>query len=157
MLEFILKYWLEVIFSGFLAGAGIAIKYAWNQIKKNYIDVVKKNETDIKDLNAKIEQLESNIDKQFTQLKDDISDLAELNRKNDVSIIRDLLLRKMRYGLQSPNGCITLADYETVVALMERYEENGGNGEVHRLFARYEKLRICTEHDHIESFCEIDC
>lgn len=155
MLDFILKYWLEVVFSGFLAGAGFAIKYAWNQIKKNYIDIVKQNEEDIKQLDTKIEQLECNIDQKFLHLSDEINKLAELNKKNDVSIIRDLLLRKIRIGLQSTNNCITLADYETVVALMERYEENGGNGEVHRLFARYEKLQICPEHDH-ESVCDID-
>lgn len=145
MEEFILKYWLEVIFSGFLAGAGIAIRYIWCRIKKEYIDQVKKNEDEIKTTNDKLGQFQIDIDAKFDKLSEKLDEMQETSRKNDLAIIKDSLLRKIRHGIS--DDCVSLADIETACALMAQYEALGGNGEVHKLYKRYEKLHVCPEHD----------
>lgn len=143
----LVKYWLEILFSGLVGGVGIAAKYAWGQIKQNYINVVQQNQDDIK-------KLKESIDNKFDSIDSKINALAETSRKNDVSLIRDAVLRKIRHGLQDPSGCISMADAETTAALMAQYEELGGNGEVHKLYKRYEKLGICPEFEH--HYCEDD-
>ena len=135
----LVKYWLEILLSGLVGGAGIAAKYAWGQIKKNYIDIVQQNQEDTK-------KLRESIDNKFDSIDSKINKLSDTSRRNDVAIIRDLLLRKLRHGLH--DDCVSLADMETSAALMAQYEELGGNGEIHKLYKRYEKLRVCPEYDH---------
>ena len=151
--EFLLKYWLELICSLFLGGVTIAAKFIWNTIKRDYLDAVKNNQTDIKELKESIDKKFDSIDTKFDNIENKINDLAETSRKNDLSMIRDTLLRKIRHGLQ--DTCVSLADVETVSALMAQYEELGGNGEVHKLYQRFEKLHVCPEHDfHVDAYQE---
>lgn len=151
--SFLLTYWLEFICSLFLGGVSIAAKFIWNTIKRDYLDAVKRNQTDIKELKESIDKKFDGIDKKFDSIETKINNLSETSRKNDLSLIRDTLLRKIRYGLQ--DNCVSVADVETVSALMAQYEELGGNGEVHKLFERYEKIKVCPEHDfHIDAIRE---
>lgn len=151
--EFLLKYWLELICSLFLGGVTIAAKFIWNTIKRDYLDAVKNNQTDIKELKESIDKKFDSIDTKFDNIETKINDLAETSRKNDLSMIRDTLLRKIRHGLQ--DTCVSLADVETVSALMAQYEELGGNGEVHKLYQRFEKLKVCPEYDlHVDAYHE---
>ena len=150
---FLLKYWLEAICTLFLGGVTIAAKFIWNTIKRDYLDAVKQNQTDIKELKESIDKKFDSIDTKFDNIENKINDMAEISRKNDLSMIRDTLLRKIRYGLQ--DTCVSLADVETVSALMAQYEELGGNGEIHKLYQRFEKLQVCPEHDlHVDAYHE---
>lgn len=144
--EFLLKYWLELICSLFLGGVTIAAKFIWNTIKRDYLDAVKNNQTDIKELKESIDKKFDSIDTKFDNIENKINDLAETSKRTDVSLIRDALLRKLRHTLAGEE-CITMADLETVNSLMTQYEELGGNGEVHKLYKRFEKLHICPEHE----------
>ncbi len=143
--EFIIKYWLECLFGLFLGGVSYGIKYAWGNIKRDYLTPIKENQQEIINLKDNIDQKFSNIEKRIT-------DMEQMSRANDLAIIRDSLLRKLRHGLQAEDKCISFADFETVSALLTQYEELGGNGEVHKLYKRYEKLHICPEHDYHHDF-----
>lgn len=139
------KYWLEILLTGFLGGISIAAKFIWNTIKKEYLDAIKKNQDEIKSTNEKFAQFQTNIDTKFDKLSTKIDAMQETSRKNDLAIIKDSLLRKIRHGLS--DDCVSLADMETAAALMSQYEALGGNGEVHKLYKRYEKLHVCPEYD----------
>lgn len=153
--SFLLTYWLEFICSLFLGGVSIAAKFIWNTIKRDYLDAVKRNQTDIKELKESIDKKFDGIDKKFDNIETKINDLAETSKAADVSLIRDALLRKLRHVL-SGEECVTMADVETIGSLMTQYEERGGNGEVHKLYKRFEKMHICPEHEnHIDYHEEI--
>ncbi len=141
MFEFVVKYWLECAFGLFLGGVSYGIKHAWTNIKRNYLIPIQENQQEVAELRKA-------IDKKFENIEKRINDMEEMSKKNDLAIIRDTLLRKLRNGLHSETKCISLADFETVSALLTQYEELGGNGEVHKLYKRYEKLHICPEYDH---------
>lgn len=148
MPEWVIRYWTELLFSGFVATAGIALRYIWSQIRKNYIDQVKKNENEIKTTNDKLEQFQTDIDAKFDKLSEKLDNMQKQSKSSDLAIIRDAILRQVRHGLQSPHGCISMSEAETTAALMAQYEELGGNGEVHKLYKRYEKLNICHDYDY---------
>lgn len=145
-MEWLVEYWLEVLFSAFLGVVGIAGRFIWKTLQRDYVDVVKQNQEDIKKTNEKMITLQENIEQKFDTIDKKIDDMSIQSKSSDLAIIRDTLLRKLRYGLQE-NTCITLADYETVNSLMEQYEKLGGNGEIHRMYKKYETLQICPEHD----------
>lgn len=140
LLDWIIRYWLEICFSGLIGGVGIAFKYAWGQVKKE-LNSLKQTQSDLKslkkDINEKIDSIETKVNNLYSQ-----------SAQSDLVLIKDALLRKIRYGLQDPSGCISMGDAETCAMLMAQYEELGGNGEVHKLYKRYEKLNVCPEYDH---------
>lgn len=146
-MEWLVHYWLEVLFSAFLGIVGIAGRFIWKTLQRDYIDVVKQNQEDIKKTNEKIINLQENIEQKFDTIDKKIDDMSTQSKSSDLAIIRDTLLRKIRNGLQD-DSCITMADYETVTSLMEQYEKLGGNGEIHRLYQKYEKIHICPEEKH---------
>lgn len=139
-MEWLVHYWLEVLFSVFLGIVGIAGRFIWKTLQRDYIDVVKQNQKDIINL-------QENIEQKFDTINKKIDDMSTQSKSSDLAIIRDTLLRKIRNGLQD-DSCITMADYETVTSLMEQYEKLGGNGEIHRLYQKYEKIHICPEEKH---------
>lgn len=146
--EWIFRYWVELLFSGFVTIAGFSLRYIWTQIRKNYIDQVKKNENEIKATNDKLEQFQKDIDAKFDRLSQQLDNMQKQSTSSDLAIIRDAVLRQIRHGLQNPHGCLTMSEAETTAALMAQYEQLGGNGEVHKLYKRYEKLDICHDHDY---------
>lgn len=187
MVEWLLHYWLQVIFSVFLGGVTIALKFIWSTIKKDYIDTVKKNQDDIKDLHKEIMTWHDSIDKKFdiidkkfdnfdnkmdmvdkkfnnidTQfdnfnkrfdcfnikldsLDSDLNKLSTQSKASDLAMMRDTLLTKMRTGIKEQ--CITQADFETVISLMNEYEKLGGDGEIHRYYDKYKLLNVCLDKD----------
>lgn len=106
--------------------------YFLKYLKKEYLDPLRKLSTAQEQIVIKLEQLEEKID--INKAESDANDLA---------IIRDILNRKMRNSLTSPSECVTLADYETVSELFNRYEKLGGNGKIHAMYKAFEKKRIC--------------
>ena len=158
LVEWLIKYWAEFVFGLFISGAGLAAKFIWNTWKKEreeYVDIIKKGQEDIKknqadilNTNEHLIQLEQKLDDRFDKIDNKIDDMQEQSKSSDLAIIRDTLLRKIRHGLQTEDTCISMADYETVTSLMAHYEKLGGNGEVHKLYKRYEQLHICPEHEH---------
>jgi len=147
VLEWLAKYWLQVFFSLICAGFGVAAKYIWGQLKKEYLDALKKNQQDILDITHHLENLQNNFNQSFAEINSKMDRMQEQSEASDLAIIRDSLLRKMRYGL-SEEECITMADFETVTDLFNNYEKLHGNGQVHLIYERYKKLPIChTEHN----------
>ena len=146
MLEWLVQYWLQVLFGLFCGGIAIVAKFVWNTIKKEYIDVVKKNQEDILATNRNLEALQHNIDEKFEKLSEKMDYMQEESNASDLAMIRDSLLRKMRYGL-TDGHCVKASDYETVTSLFDRYEKLGGNGAVHKLYEKYQTMHICPEHD----------
>jgi len=142
LLDWILTYWLQVLFSGILGAVCLVGRYLWRSLKKDFIDVIKANQKEIKTLSE-------SVDKRFDSIDTRIDELSQQSTSSDLALIKDSLLRKIRYGLS--DDCVSLADLETCAALMAQYEKLGGNGEVHKLYKRYEKLHVCSEHDfHID-------
>ena len=142
MLEWITKFWLEALMTGLIGGIGIAAKYAWSQIREEF-EGMRQTQSDLK-------SLKESIDEKFDNIENKVNDLHDQSAKSDLVLIKDAVLRKMRYGLQDPSGCISMSDAETCAMLMAQYEELGGNGEVHRLYKRYEKLKVCPDYEHHE-------
>ena len=147
MLEWLAQYWLNVLFTAIVGIVGVTGRFIVNTLKKDYIDVVKKNQEDLKETNLQIINLQANIDKKFETINKKIDNMQEQSNSSDLAIIRDTLLRKMRHGLVEQH-CVTLADFETVNSLFENYEKLGGNGTVHSLYEKYMQLEICQE-EHI--------
>lgn len=142
LLDWIFRYWLEILFSGLIGGVGIAFKYAWSQIKKEF-EGIKQTQSDLK-------SLKEDINEKFENIENKVNDLHDQSSRSDLVLIKDAVLRKIRFGLQDPSGCVSMSDAETCAMLMAQYEELGGNGEVHRLYKRYEKLRVCPDYEHHE-------
>lgn len=149
MLEWIVQYWLTVLFGLFCTGVCFALKFISNTLKKDYVDVVKKNQEDNIKTNQQVFALQKSIDQKFEEINNKIDEMKEQSNASDLAIIRDTLLRKMRYGL-TEDKCINLADFETVNSLFENYERLGGNGSVHSLYEKYKQLHICSEYDDIK-------
>lgn len=141
--NWLVQYWLQAIFGLILAGMGLVIKFILKTLKKDYVDVISKNQDDIKNMHKEIIGFQKDFDEKFDKLNDKIHDLAEQSKASDLAIMRDTLLRKIRNGLQ--DGCITQADLETVASLIEQYEKLGGNGEIHRLYDKYILLPVCVD------------
>lgn len=148
MPDWVVRYWTELVFSGFVGIAGFALRYIWVQIRTTYIDQVKKNEKEIEETNGKLDKFQTDIDAKFDKLSQQLDKMQKQSTSSDLAIIRDAVLRQIRHGLQSPHGCLTMSEAETTAALMAQYEQLGGNGEVHKLYKRYEKLDICHDHDY---------
>lgn len=139
ILSLIAKFWVEALMAGILSAICFLCRHVWKQLKRDFFDVVKSNQEEIKTLTK-------SMDEKFDNINNRIETLYDQSVKSDLSIIRDVLLRKLRHGLQSE--CISMADLETSAALMAQYEQLGGNGEIHKLYKRYEKIHICPEHEH---------
>ena len=144
MLEWLAKFWLEALMTGLIGGIGIAAKYAWTQIKKEF-EGMRQTQTDLK-------SLKESIDNKFDNIETKINDMSEISRSTDVSLLRDALLRKLRYILSEVDPCVTLDDLETINSLMTQYEKLGGNGEIHKLYKRFEKIHVCPEHEHHDHY-----
>lgn len=149
MIEWLIQYWLQISFTAVIGIVGIAARFIMKTLKKDYVDVIKKNQDDIKTMNQQVTNLQNNIDEKFDTINKKIDVLQKQSNSSDLAIIKDTLLRKMRYGLVEDH-CVTLADFETVNSLFENYERLGGNGAVHSLYEKYMQLEICQE-EHISN------
>lgn len=147
LLGFVVQYWVEFFFSFVIACFGFFIKYTINHLKSDYLDAIKNNSLEISRTNQRLDETQKLFNDKLESLNIKLDDMKENSDANDLAMIRDTLLRKMRYGLTSGKNCTSMADYETVASLFSRYNNLGGNGEVHSIYNKYQKLHICEDVD----------
>lgn len=149
LIEFITKYWLEVVFSLICGGAAFVIKHHIKLI----IEDRKRHEKDLIDaMTNKLDEQKVNMEKQITachgKLLDTIQTYDEKSRAEDkilheeVDVIRDGMLSiqgrafkdQCRYLLR-PDHVITLNEYESILHEHSVYNRLGGNHEGDGLFS----------------------
>lgn len=85
----------------------------------------------------------SDINKEITELKKDVSDVKEIGKEN-----RDGIRQTQRYRLfkemtrDIKAGYTTLSRLNEISKLYHSYEKLGGNGEIHDLYVIYIKLPV---------------
>lgn len=85
----------------------------------------------------------SDINKDITELKKDVSDVKEIGKEN-----RDGIRQTQRYRLfkemtrDIKAGYTTLSRLNEISKLYHSYEKLGGNGEIHDLYVIYIKLPV---------------
>lgn len=149
LIEFITKYWLEVLFSLICAAAAFIVKHHIKLI----IEDRKRHEKElIKAMGEKLDEqkrdMESQILQCHTKLLNTIQHYDEMSNKEDkllheeVDVIRDGMLSiqgkafkdQCRFLLE-PNHIITLNEYENILHEHTVYNRLGGNHEGDGLFS----------------------
>lgn len=88
----------------------------------------------------------SDINKDITELKKDVSDVKEIGKEN-----RDGIRQTQRYRLfkemtrDIKAGYTTLSRLNEISKLYHSYEKLGGNGEIHDLYVIYIKLPVLPD------------
>lgn len=88
----------------------------------------------------------SDLNKDITELKKDVSDVKEIGKEN-----RDGIRQTQRYRLFKEMtrdiklGYTTLSRLNEISKLYHSYEKLGGNGEIHDLYEIYIKLPVRPE------------
>lgn len=88
----------------------------------------------------------SDINKDITELKKDVSDVKEIGKEN-----RDGIRQTQRYRLfkemtrDIKAGYTTLSRLNEISKLYHSYEKLGGNGEIHDLYVIYIKLPVMPD------------
>lgn len=129
-LEWILKYWLQVLFG--LICAGVAL--FWKRIKA-WRKAYKAKETEelknliVKDLAVKMEECSSRSDSNDKLIKEEL-DLV----KGGLLQVEGAQFRQSCKELLVENRFITLEDYELLTAQHKAYNELGGNSVGDELF-----------------------
>ena len=149
LIEFITKYWLEVLFSLICGSAAFIIKHHIKLI----IEDRKRHETDlIKAMTDKLDEQKVDMEKQITichgKLIENIESNDRKSREEDkqiheeVDVIRDGMLSiqgkafkdQCRFLLE-PSHVITLNEYESILHEHTVYNKLGGNHEGDGLFS----------------------
>ena len=88
----------------------------------------------------------SDLNKDITELKKDVSDVKEIGKEN-----RDGIRQTQRYRLfkemtrDIKAGYTTLSRLNEISKLYHSYEKLGGNGEIHDLYVIYIKLPVMPD------------
>ena len=88
----------------------------------------------------------SDLNKDITELKKDVSDVKEMGKEN-----RDGIRQTQRYRLfkemtrDIKAGYTTLSRLNEISKLYHSYEKLGGNGEIHDLYVIYIKLPVLPD------------
>lgn len=88
----------------------------------------------------------SDLNKDITELKKDVSDVKEIGKEN-----RDGIRQTQRYRLfkemtrDIKAGYTTLSRLNEISKLYHSYEKLGGNGEIHDLYVIYIKLPVLPD------------
>lgn len=145
MLDFILKYWIEVLFSGVVAMAGILLKHTWKLQKESFKhreddlykkieDMSDKNKEDILNGIAIQKEKELEID---AKLQSQISEVStELSIvKQGLLCIQGFQFKRECRALLEENREITLREWEEITAEHTIYNSLGGNHDGDSLYA----------------------
>lgn len=119
MLEFILQYWLEILFGLIIAGLGWFLRKFFKMVKKEY------GEKQEKILNELHEEIQTKHDFQEEEIK--------ALKKGILSLQRPLFLSKCQKLLE-PEHIITLEEYTDIDSDHEAYNALGGNHQGDQMF-----------------------
>ena len=116
MIEFIQRYWLEVLFGGIVAILTAFVKHLSNILKKEREDRKKKSEEESKE--------------------------QELLKIAVLSLLHDRIYQVCQYHIQ--NGYVTVQDLNNLEYLYKGYSGLGGNGTGEALYNRCKALPIVS-------------
>lgn len=137
MLEWIAKYWLEVLFGLIVTGMGFGIRKIWKMYKDAQIIRHKEEREEIShEIDEKIEvQNERMIeaDKKITDEMHNIENGVEKITKGMLSV-QGQTFRATCRKLLEPDHSITIDEYEQIVRDHEAYNSLGGNNIGDNLF-----------------------
>lgn len=141
MLDFIAKYWLEVIFGFIVAGMGIAMK----RLQKLYKDAKssqhnKEKEEMLKEVDLKISQQNERMEKADAELTEKISRI-----EGNMDLMMQGMLSVQGQGFRStcrrllePSHTISVEEFEQITADHATYNKLGGNHVGDALFQQVE-------------------
>lgn len=112
--EFIQRYWLEAVFGGILFVFGVAIKYLYAQLRKEF--------------SKRTQQLEKESAEQ------------DLIKKGVLAILHDRLYCECQRLIEK--GSATVAELNNLKHIYVAYHSLGGNGTGTELYMRCLKLKI---------------
>ena len=142
MIEFIAKYWLEVLFGLIVTGMGIAIKKIWNMYKSVQTQEHNKEKEEILHIvdekidaqNEKMEEADEKITCEIHNIEDGVNKITK-----GVLSVQGQSFRSACRRLLEPSHVITVDEYEQIVDDHETYHSLGGNHSGDKLFAQVEK------------------
>lgn len=149
MLDFIAKYWLEVLFGLIMTGMGIAMK----RLQKLYKDAQtsKHNEEKqelLKEVDKKISQQNEQMmkaDKELTEKVNNIEKTMSIMAEGILSV-QGQSFRQTCRRLLEPSHVITVEEFEQITADHTTYNKLGGNHVGDALFQQVEyKFRHQTQ------------
>lgn len=120
MIEFIQKYWLEVLFGGIVSTLTAFTKHLSSSLKKERDERKKKAEEESKE--------------------------QALLKEGVLALLHDRIYQACQYHIQ--NGHITVQDLNNLEYLYKGYSGLGGNGTGEELYKRCKSLRI-VQNDHL--------
>lgn len=130
MLDFILKYWIEFLFTGILTAFGFMFKHYFSLIQKEF----KKEREEFR--KTIIEETNTKIDAVKTSHKTEIDALINETQylKRGLLSVQGKLFREECYRLLEEGHVITLDEYEQLEDDHDAYNALGGNHNGDMLF-----------------------
>jgi len=124
MTEFIIKYWIQVLFSGILAVITYSVTCNVNSLKSYF----------------------KNTDKNIENIAEDVKELKagqEDSKRTNRAILRDKLNQKVKYHIIKGN--INLHDREILHGLHTEFKSNLGNGDMDNMVKKVLSLPLGEE------------
>lgn len=122
MVEFIQRYWLQVLFGGIVSFLSVCVKYLFNSLKKEREERNKKAEGESKE--------------------------QDLIKAGVLALLHDRIYQACQYHIQ--NGFIAVQDLNNLEYLYKGYRGLGGNGTGEELYKRCKALPI-VPNDHLQN------
>ena len=130
MIEWIAKYWLEVLFGLIVAGMGLVIKKIWNMYKNAQTTRQKEEREEIsQEIDKKIEEQNERMAKADERITNEIQNIENSINKiiKGILSVQGQTFRAACRKLLETNHLITVDEYEQMVRDHEAYNSLGGN------------------------------
>jgi len=124
MTEFIIKYWIQVLFSGILAVITYSVTCNVNSLKSYF----------------------ENTDKNIENIAEDVKELKEGqedSKRTNRAILKDKLNQKIKYHIITGN--VSLHDREVLHGLHTEFKSNLGNGDMDNMVNKVLSLPLGEE------------
>lgn len=143
MWDFIVKYWIEVIFGLIIAAFGFVQHYTQKQIK-NYKKLLDKEQK---------EKFDQQIDLKLEPILEDIEEIRKhvYENKDNNEYKMNLIISSYRFRLVQlckiymKQGYMTTDQYEQLNEFYDLYFKLGGNGQAKEFYEQVSKLEIRRE------------
>lgn len=136
MIEWLTKYWLEVLFSGVIAAFGYMLKRFQGEMKR-YRDLLDSQEQS--NYTQMVEQKLQPVDKRVKHLEKDIEFIVDSYRFRIITLCQ----------LAIDKGYMSQADFDQLTEMFKLYTSLGGNGQAAEYYTKAKALPI-KSYDEIE-------
>lgn len=149
MVDFFIKYWVEVLFGAITAGLVAFFKYFWKLVKNEYerqrkelLEVIEQRMTEQKEAiitsiderESKLLEADNNMERQLEEMY-----VNNTTMKTGILSLQGRIFKRECRQLLEPEHIITLQEYEAICAEHITYNSLGGNHQGDALFAMVEQ------------------